>query len=53
MEQVEEGAINTIELAESINTTTASDDQSSTQVSSDAIEAIETIIATDYVDFSE
>ena len=53
MVQVEEGA--TIELAESIDTTTTVfNDQNSMKMSRDSIEeAIETIIATDYVDFSE
>lgn len=53
MEQVEEGAIDTIEQAVSIEATTSTKDQNSMQVSRDAIEAIETIIATDFVDFSE
>ena len=52
-EQVEEGAIAAIELTESIDTTTAANDQYSIQVSRAAIVAIETIIAADYVDFSE
>ena len=52
MEQVEEGAIDTIELAESIDTTTKSSDQNFMQMSRDALEVIETIIA-DYVDSSE
>ena len=50
MEQVEEGAIDTIELAESIDTTTVPNDQNSMQVSINSIESIETIIA---IDFSE
>ena len=52
MEQVEEGAIDTIELVGSIDTTTKSSDQNFMQMSRDALEVIETIIA-DYVDYSE
>ena len=52
-EQVEEGAIAAIELTESIDNTTAANDQYSIQVPRAAIVAIETIIAADYVDFSE
>ena len=53
MEQVEEGAIDNIDQAVSIDTITSTKDQNSMQVSREAIEAIETIITTDFVDLSE